>query len=133
MWKYDKLSEPRPSPTFQPLHRSRLALHLVSPVFRTQILRDIPQQRIESMQRALARVWHRFVYASHPHLQTAIRRQQGEIKHQEAAAFAAAQPVEEMPPVDGSLLPQRFTGQLGTDDAFATIMQWLHSRINATR
>ena len=57
------------------------------------------------MQRALARVWHRFAYTSHPKLL-------GEVHGVEAGKVKTV---------------------MQEEDAFATIMQWLYGRIGQPR
>lgn len=71
-----------------------------------EILMAVPDDRIQRMQRALAKMWHRFAYLSHPKLKQSV-----------AEAMESAR--------------QRF--MLWEDDALGTIMQWLHSRIDAVK
>jgi hypothetical protein len=61
------------------------------------------QLQVVRMQKALARVWHRFAYTSHPKLRSEI--------------WGAH---------TGKLDPL-----LQEEDAFGTIMQWLYGRIDA--
>jgi hypothetical protein len=66
------------------------------------------QDRMVRMQQALARVWHRFAYTSHPAL---------------ANDFRDA--------LEGQEFSDRGRALLEEQDAFATIMQWLYGRIDA--
>jgi hypothetical protein len=94
-----------------------------------QLLAAIPQERRQRMRRALAHVWHRFAYSSYGPYARRVKELQ--TRHVAAAAgddgggggaVAAASLPEPVPDLD----PER-------DDAFLTIMAWLHSRIPATR
>ncbi len=71
-----------------------------------EILMAVPDDRIQRMQRALSKIWQRFAYFSHPRLKQSV-----------TDAMEAAR--------------QRFV--LWDDDALGTIMQWLHSRIDAVK
>jgi hypothetical protein len=66
------------------------------------------QDRVVRMQQALARVWHRFAYTSHPAL---------------ANDFRDA--------LEGQEFSDRGRALLEEQDAFGTIMQWLYGRIDA--
>lgn len=86
-----------------------------------EILLAVTPQRREELQRNLARVWHRFSYSSYRPYLARIRELQEQYRPEGAANGTLSLP-EAVPDLD----PER-------DDAFHTIMAWLHSRIPATR
>lgn len=86
-----------------------------------QVLLAVPEEQRQQMQRALARVWHRFAYGSY----RPYARRWRELQQQHAAArraAAAAAPPASLPAAVPDAAPE-------VDDAFLTIMQWLHARI----
>ena len=84
-----------------------------------RILREVPPERVEAMQDALGKVWHRFAYLSHPaEIRKAQEARQTNEQQQAGAATAGF-----------ASRPHPYTGDLVKDDAFSTIMQWLHSRM----
>lgn len=68
-----------------------------------------------------------------------LRRKRAGVKQGAAAATAGAgtralkTQQEDPVPHPQAKLPRPFRGDVGIDDAFATVMQWLHSRIPYTR
>ncbi|KAG2481846.1 hypothetical protein HYH03_019188 [Edaphochlamys debaryana] len=87
------------------------------------ILKALPERKIKAKQAHLGHVWHRFRYASLPGLATELLALRQKNTDDPSAA-----------PSDGALhLPRPFKGDDTVDDAFSTIMQWLHSRIPYTR
>ena len=90
-----------------------------------EILTGVSEKRRQEMRRNMALVWQRFSYSSwRPYakrireLQTEHAAARGGGKQQQAALSL----LETVPDLD----PAR-------DDAFHTVMAWLHSRIDATR
>ncbi|MEW5301912.1 MAG: hypothetical protein WDW36_004736 [Sanguina aurantia] len=90
-----------------------------------QILKAIPERQVHSMQAHIGRVWHRFRWATTPLLESELRRRLGE----HAPILADGTDHEPITP----LYPLPFRGDPTMDDAFDTVLQFLHSRINATR
>ncbi|GIL74998.1 hypothetical protein Vretifemale_4847 [Volvox reticuliferus] len=115
------------------------------------ILQAIPERKVRAKQAHMGHVWHRYRYSSLPGLASEVQ-----------AIMAANRPQVDPPPppehqrllstwrrlVDESHLheepshdsskphvyfPRPFKGDPAVDDAFATIMQWLYSRIPSTR
>ena len=80
-----------------------------------------PPSLSSPFQLAVGRIWHRFRYAAN----RALADDMNEI-YRKNKKFR----VEGSRPYDP---PAVFQGDVVVDDAFATIMQWLHSRIEATR
>lgn len=76
------------------------------------------------MQRALARVWRRFAYSSYRPYSKRWR----ELQQQHAAERGAQAP----PPPPASLPASVPGADPEVDDAFLTVMQWLHARIPHT-
>ncbi|GLI69587.1 hypothetical protein VaNZ11_014246 [Volvox africanus] len=115
------------------------------------ILQAIPERKIRVKQAHLGHLWHRYRYSSLPGLasevqtiMTANRPQldpppppKHEIpKHQKLVSTWRRRLADE-PSHDPSkpqvYLPRPFKGDPAVDDAFATIIQWLYSRIPFTR
>lgn len=94
-----------------------------------KIVKDVTPECVVDMQKALAEVWHRFVYASHPHIRKLVRERQ----HGPLAQIDKANVGQAGAAAGYASHPHPHRGELGPDDAFQTIIQWLHSRINATR
>lgn len=100
-----------------------------------EILLEISQERRQEMQRALGRVWHKLTYSSYRPYAKRFRQIQADHKQEAAAAGGGAD--------GGGLggetalalsLPEAVVGlDPEADDAFATLMGWLYSRIDATR
>ncbi len=86
-----------------------------------QILKSFKQAEIEELQEGVGRVWHRFMYSSLPLYQENIRANR---------ALYRSQAVEHRVP---NSLPKPYYGDIVGDDAFSTILQWLYTRIDATR
>ncbi|KXZ48538.1 hypothetical protein GPECTOR_27g709 [Gonium pectorale] len=88
-----------------------------------RLLKAIAPEQIERMQRKLSLVWHRFAYAHghllQYHIHHTIKRnvERAEDRQETATAHHPQQQVRTFPVVA---------------DAFATVMQWLHSRIKDT-
>ncbi|KXZ48695.1 hypothetical protein GPECTOR_26g598 [Gonium pectorale] len=118
-----------------------------------EILLAVPPKTIRSKQAHLGRVWHRFRYASLPGLAAELRRagddnrarwaakdaaaaatQQRRRALQQEGAAAAGTAAGNNGTAAGKLpLPRPYKGEPSDDDAFATILQWLHSRIPYAR
>ncbi|KAG1664527.1 hypothetical protein FOA52_012994 [Chlamydomonas sp. UWO 241] len=100
------------------------------------ILLAIPERKLRSLQAHLSRVWHRFRYVAGPALANLYTRDltrnlaahDGE---RELQAAVRARLVSEGGAAGRELprLPRPFRGDPTVDDAFSTIMQWLHSRV----
>ena len=104
-----------------------------------QILLAVPEERRHEMRRHLARVWQKFAYSSYRPYAKRFREVQKENLRLRAEAAAdgaggggagsssigSSEPVS-LPDTVEDLDP-------AADDAFGTIMAWLHSRIEATR
>ena len=91
------------------------------------ILQAVTQERREEMQRALARVWQRFTYSSY----LPYARQFRDLQQQHAAQRPAHGGGADAKPM--SLPEAAVDVDPAADDAFGTIMAWLHSRIEATQ
>ena len=85
-----------------------------------QLLRSLSAEEILSKQQALSRIWHRFLYAAYPFFQTGLRLHK---QHEKWAADLNASLWQNPSP------PDPYAGQYHQDDAFSTIVQWLHSRM----
>jgi hypothetical protein len=85
------------------------------------ILESIPEERVLQMQESLAKVWHRFVYHGRS---PAFRRRLAGLLEENARLREDRRSPSETP----ASLPAPFEGELGRDDAFATVMQWLYSK-----
>eukprot|EP00798_Chlamydomonas_sp_ICE-L_P007380 gene7380-504_t len=93
-----------------------------------EILLDITPQEIEGMQRALAKVWTRFVYTG------IVRIKESEIERSPELLLAITpQEIEGMQRALVKVWTRFVYKALCKKDAMATIMGWLYSRINATR
>ncbi|KAG2501892.1 hypothetical protein HYH03_000390 [Edaphochlamys debaryana] len=91
------------------------------------ILNAVTPAQLAKMQRHLARVWHRYVYATGPMLRSAIRdHMTGNLHNYRGGAVFP-------PPTPPDHPYQRHTSFPFADDAFGTIMQWLYHRIPDTR
>ena len=84
-----------------------------------RILREVSPERVEAMQDALGKVWHRFAYLSHP-AEVRKAHEARQVNEEKRAGVAAA---------GFASRPHPYTGDLVKDDAFNTIIQWLHSRV----
>ncbi|KAG2437847.1 hypothetical protein HXX76_005465 [Chlamydomonas incerta] len=95
-----------------------------------QLLEAVPPERVAKMQRNLARVWHRFAYATGPvmaaHLKRIAAGAPAAVPASEAALAAASLTARDTPFRPLPAYPV-------ADDAFHTILQWLYHRINETR
>ncbi|KAK9805384.1 hypothetical protein WJX73_009679 [Symbiochloris irregularis] len=80
------------------------------------ILTAIPAERVEQMQRALSRVWQRFMYRSFPYFGSELLATQD--IHDRMYHRAGS----------NTSLPHPVTHFRDDDDAFATIIQWLYSK-----
>ena len=102
-----------------------------------EILLAVPEERRQEMRRHLAQVWQKFAYSSYrPYVKRFREVQRGNLRLRGEAAPAPAAaaggggsigsaPVS-LPATVEDLDP-------AADDAFGTILAWLHSRIAATR
>ncbi|KAG2444185.1 hypothetical protein HYH02_009123 [Chlamydomonas schloesseri] len=111
-----------------------------------EVLQAIPERKIRSKQAHLGHVFHRYRYAALPGLENNLRQL---MSANEAAAAAPPSPAGERGGTNSVTgrevnpatqhpgfdihLPRPFKGDPVVDDAFSTIMQWLHSRIPDTR
>jgi hypothetical protein len=124
-----------------------------------QLLLSLPRDRVQRMQSYLGRVWHRFVWTAHPfvrrvldqtiegnagnllveHLWSRSQRSSANAAHAIAAAKrrAAGEPVPAEPAeASGEDLLKQHQQQHAfphDQDAMATLMGWLYSRIPDTR
>ncbi|KXZ53467.1 hypothetical protein GPECTOR_7g917 [Gonium pectorale] len=89
-----------------------------------EILKAIPERTIRSKQAHLGKVWHRYRYGSLPGLASELRQLMDSNEREQERSAANSTAVH---------LPRPFKGDPTVDDAFATILQWLHSRIPHTR
>ncbi|KAL4425253.1 hypothetical protein ABPG75_009269 [Micractinium tetrahymenae] len=106
-----------------------------------EILQAKPEERRREMQRSLARVWHRFAYSSYRAYSKRFREIQA--SHRAWSTPLADGPVVHSPKPGSPLsahsrlapsLPETVPDlDPEADDAFATTMAWLYSRIEATR
>jgi len=92
-----------------------------------RIVRAVPPARVAAMQDALGRVWHRFAYVSHPAERRLAEGAAAGAASRRAAAAAAGSNTT------FASRPHPFEGDITRDDAFATILQFLHSRMAASR
>ncbi|GAX85342.1 hypothetical protein CEUSTIGMA_g12759.t1 [Chlamydomonas eustigma] len=127
------------------------------------ILLAVPEKRVKSLQAHLARVWHRFRYLGGPALvndgtgrlsenlqKTNAERAQHSVQGQVSVVRTrelrnASGDPQSSQSIDhhndnnvnmglkATRLPRPFRGDPSVDDAFGTIIQWLHSRIPYTR
>ncbi|KAG1664535.1 hypothetical protein FOA52_013002 [Chlamydomonas sp. UWO 241] len=111
-----------------------------------EILLALPDTKVRAMQVQLSRVWHRFRYVTGPGLATMTRgmlrdnlqehaRQRKEALEAAAAAAINAADTSTQQLQDTHLrplvrLPRPFRGDPTVDDAFSTILQWLHSKVD---
>ena len=82
------------------------------------------------MQRSLANVWQRFTYSSYRPFARLFREEQASNLAKAGTAATAAAAGDAEPPSLPATVPDL---DPTADDAFNTIMQWLHGRIDATR
>ncbi|KAG2450529.1 hypothetical protein HYH02_005030 [Chlamydomonas schloesseri] len=93
-----------------------------------EILRGISDIKIRLKQSRLGQVWHRYRYGALPGLRSDLLRNMKLNAHEPLLAEAANNtPRWRVSP------PRPFKGDPAVDDAFGTIIQWLHSRIDYTR
>ena len=83
-----------------------------------EILLAIPEEQVRAMQIALSKVWHRFTYSSMPIFHKELLPR---IEENRQAAL-------DNPHHAHASLPAPQHSNLTTDDAFATIMQFLGAR-----
>ncbi|PNH11823.1 putative glucuronosyltransferase [Tetrabaena socialis] len=120
-----------------------------------EVLQALPERKVRSKQAHLGHAWHRcgaglracpvtlpffphppfflrrFRYASLPGLATELR---GLMEFNDAQQAPPSPPPAAGAAADEAVhFPRPFRGDPTTDDAFATILQWLHSRIPFTR
>ena len=91
-----------------------------------EILLAVTDEQRATMQRQLGAVWHRFSYSSWRPYARRIREIQAEHAKARRAQEDDAAPTASLPETVPDLDPF-------VDDAFHTIMAWLHSRIDATQ
>ncbi|KXZ53466.1 hypothetical protein GPECTOR_7g916 [Gonium pectorale] len=89
-----------------------------------EILKAVSERAIRSKQAHLDLVWHRYRYGSLPGLASELRQLMDSNEREQERSAANSTAVR---------LPRPFKGDPTVDDAFATILQWLHSRIPHTR
>ncbi|KAL6758371.1 exostosin-like glycosyltransferase [Haematococcus lacustris] len=110
------------------------------------VLKSIPPASVRNMQRHLSRVFHRFRWAFSPQQRLAAQAltdsnlglleatRRGKAEEAGPTSGRQLQRGLQQPQQGGAVrLPRPFRGDVAVDDAFATIMQWLHSRIPFTR
>ncbi|KXZ53465.1 hypothetical protein GPECTOR_7g915 [Gonium pectorale] len=115
------------------------------------ILKAIPEATLRSKQAHMGLVMHRFRYGWLPGVAAELREMMDgnererermlveAIKRERASATGSGQvapggdAVSQALAADAVLLPRPFKGDPRVDDAFATIIQWLYSRIPFTR
>lgn len=85
--------------------------------FLPEILLSVSPSRLQLLQKGVRRVWHRFMYKAFPLFQ------------REMLSLGA---VDQQPDFGqyASQIDPRLLAQVGEDDAFATIMQWLYERMS---
>ncbi|KAL4426069.1 hypothetical protein ABPG77_007865 [Micractinium sp. CCAP 211/92] len=89
-----------------------------------EILQAIPEKRRLEMRHNLARVWQRFTWSSYRPYARAFREIQAQ--HREAAQAEGPATALSLPATQQDLDPL-------ANDAFGTVMAWLHARIPHTR
>jgi len=94
-----------------------------------ELLIAIPPARIRQMQRAMAAVWHRFAWLSHPALHRIAREVMEENAKAAAEKLLWGDPLgQQTRPWLKALRPGEWR-----DDAFHTIVQWLHHKLEQRR
>ena len=92
-----------------------------------EILLSISDRKLKSYQSRLSKVWHRFRWGSgflaKAINETLIENNRRRIKESKQRSTNRTK----------MILPRPFKGDPTVDDAFQTIIQWLHGRIEATR
>jgi hypothetical protein len=88
------------------------------------ILRAVTDERVRAMQDTLRNVWTRFSYSSAP-----LFRQDVQVAFRQAATwrFNVSRDTGKIPVAH--LSPAHYTGSIFEDDAFATILGFLHSKM----
>jgi len=81
-----------------------------------EILLSISPARLQRLQEGVRQVWHRFMYRSLPLFRQELLSLGAAEQHPDFGAYA-------------SQIDPRLLAQVGEDDAFATIMQWLYTRM----
>ncbi|EFJ52271.1 acetylglucosaminyltransferase [Volvox carteri f. nagariensis] len=94
-----------------------------------ELLTAISPERLAKMQRNLARVWHRFAYATGPVMRSHYRASSENIVRNYPREILEAS--YKLSQRDSPLRP--VTDFPFQEDAFSTIMQWLYHRIDKTR
>ena len=84
--------------------------------FLPEILLSVSPSRLQQLQIGVRRVWHRFMYKAFTLFQRELLSL-GAVDQQPALGQYASQ------------IDPRLLAQIGEDDAFATIMQWLYERM----
>ena len=100
-----------------------------------ELLHAVPEARVAEMQAALARVWHRFAWSGYRAYHAGLRGIQ-QANRQRAEAEATQQRQQQQRQQQGGgggkqplSLPASVPNlEPGRDDAFSTLMQWLHWR-----
>ncbi|GFR52399.1 hypothetical protein Agub_g14911 [Astrephomene gubernaculifera] len=94
-----------------------------------ELLEGVAPERLARLQRNLARVWHRFAYATGPVLRQRYKFMSD--SNDKDLPRDVREGLAKLPPRETPFQPVReFAFE---DDAFSTIMQWLYHRINETR
>ena len=91
-----------------------------------EILLGIPEARLQAMQAALGRVWHRFLWSDNPMHQTVF---QPVIQQNLAMPPRSKRAYEKLGHESPLSLPEPQHSNLIQDDAFATLMQALYGRL----
>ncbi|EFN56537.1 hypothetical protein CHLNCDRAFT_51514 [Chlorella variabilis] len=99
-----------------------------------EVLAAVPEERRREMRRALSAAWQKFGYTSYGPYARKVR----ELQRANAEEAAAARRERQAEGGDGDAAPASLPAAVpdldpAADDAFGTIMAWLHSRIEATR
>ena len=104
-----------------------------------EVLAAVPEERRREMRRALSAAWQKFGYTSYGPYARKVRELQ-RANAEEAAAARRERQAEGGGGGggDGDAAPASLPAAVpdldpAADDAFGTIMAWLHSRIEATR
>ena len=86
-----------------------------------EILQGYTQSDIEELQRNLGKVWHRFMYANVPLLNSSVANNYSDNTRRSKENAKEGDRWES--------LPEPFSGDLRQDDAWNTIIEWLFGRM----
>ena len=85
--------------------------------FLPEILLSVSPSKLQRLQQGVRHVWHRFMYKALP------------LFHQEMLSLSAIHHGQSELGQYALQVDPRLLAQVGEDDAFTTIMQWLHERM----